>query len=305
MNPCQIPLRSVVLIGLLIQGVPAMSDSGEKLKALLIDGQMNEHHDMGLMSGAVKSYLEETGLFDVAQLSTPPAGEDMSGFAPEFTAYDLVVLNYDGADWPSATRSSFEAFVRGGGGLVTVHSTDNAFPDWQAFVDMTGVGGWGGRDENWGPSVHWGENGLELDHGPGRAFHPKQHPFPVTVRDAAHPVTADLPGTWLHAYDELYSGLRGPAENMVVLATGFADPSLEKTSGRHEPVLMAVSYGEGRVFHTTLGHIGRKETALPASVRCTGFITTLQRGAEWAATGEVTQPVPVDLPGADEVSLRP
>jgi type 1 glutamine amidotransferase len=68
---------------------------------------------------------------------------------------------------------------------------------------------------------------------------------------------------------------------------------------------MALSYGKGRVFHTTLGHVGRKESAPPASIRCAGFITTLQRGAEWAATGTVTQALPGDLPGAEAVSVRP
>ncbi|HEY8535706.1 MAG TPA: hypothetical protein VIL25_04625, partial [Vicinamibacterales bacterium] len=37
---------------------------------------------------------------------------------------------------------------------------------------------------------------------------------------------------------------------------------------------------------------------------CVGFVTTLQRGAEWAATGEVTQPVPATFPTANTVSYR-
>ena len=43
---------------------------------------------------------------------------------------------------------------------------------------------------------------------------------------------------------------------------------------------MAIRYGKGRVFHTTLGHD-------VAAMQCVGFIVTLQRGAEWAATGRV------------------
>ena len=69
-------------------------------------------------------------------------------------------------------------------------------------------------------------------------------------------------------------------------------------SGEDEPLLLAVSYGEGRVFHTALGH------ALEA-IRCVGFATTFQRGTEWAATGKVTQPIPADFPAADHVSSRP
>ena len=281
-----------------------MSDEKPKLNVLIIDGQMNRHHNMAVMSQAVKDYLEQTGLFEVDYVSTPPQGADMSSFAPGFGEYELVVLNYDGDAWPGYTQKAFERFVRDGGGLVSVHSSDNAFPGWPAFLEMTGVGGWGGRDERWGPAVYWGEDGLMYDHGPGQAFHPRQHEFSVTFRNPGHPVTRGLPETWMHGKDELYSGLRGPAENLDLLATGFADPSLENTSDRHEPVLMAVSYGKGRVFHTTLGHVGKNETSRPASIRCAGFITTFQRGAEWAASGRVSQPVPGDFPAPDRVSLR-
>lgn len=281
-----------------------MSDQKELIRAILIDGQMNRHHNMEIMSDSVTDYLEETGLFEVTRVSTPPPGSDMTGFAPDFENFDVVVLNYDGDSWPAATQKAFENFIRGGGGLVTVHSTDNAFPKWPAFLEMTGVGGWGGRDENWGPAVYWGEDGLEYDHGPGSAFHPAQHEYPVTVRDAVHPVMSGLPAYWLHGKDELYCGLRGPAKNLEVLATGFADESLENTSGRHEPVLMAVRYGDGRVFHTTLGHVNRDATESPASIRCVGFIATLQRGAEWAATGEVTLKVPDDFPTGQAISLK-
>jgi uncharacterized protein len=61
---------------------------------------------------------------------------------------------------------------------------------------------------------------------------------------------------------------------------------------------MTVKFGKGRVFHTTLGHD-------VAAMSCVGFITTFDRGAEWAATGKVTQKVPADFPGADKPSLRP
>jgi hypothetical protein len=286
-----------------ISGV-GMKEEDSRLKVLLIDGQMNKHHNMALMSEAVTRYLEETGLFEVTHVSTPPPGSGMHGFAPDFQSFDLVVLNYDGEQWPDPVKVGFEHFMSEGGGLVSVHSTDNAFPDWQAFLDMTGVGGWSGRDETWGPAVYWGENGMEYDHGPGKAFHPRQHEFRITHRDNGHAITRKLPERWLHAKDELYSGMRGPAQNLGFLASGFADPEFAGNPHRHEPVLLAISYGKGRVFHTTLGHIGKNEQYLPPSVRCAGFITTLQRGAEWAASGTVTQVVPDDFPAPDKISVR-
>jgi len=50
-------------------------------------------------------------------------------------------------------------------------------------------------------------------------------------------------------------------------------------------MLMAISFGKGRVFHTTLGHYVEALQGL-------GFQVTLARGTEWAATGKVTQPPP-------------
>jgi type 1 glutamine amidotransferase len=83
---------------------------------------------------------------------------------------------------------------------------------------------------------------------------------------------------------------------MTVLATAHSDPE-NRGTGHDEPILMVLSYGKGRVFHTAMGH------DIPA-LSCVGFITTFQRGAEWAATGKVTQKVPAGFPTADTVSYR-
>jgi hypothetical protein len=88
---------------------------------------------------------------------------------------------------------------------------------------------------------------------------------------------------------------------MEVLATAYCDTAGGGT-GRHEPVLMTVNYEKGRVFHTTLGFPADGNS--PA-IQCVGFITTLQRGAEWAASGKVAQPVPLDFPSISGISLRP
>jgi type 1 glutamine amidotransferase len=101
----------------------------------------------------------------------------------------------------------------------------------------------------------------------------------------------------MHAKDELYQQLRGPADNMTILATAFADKKYNGTD-RHEPMLMTIDYGQGRIFHTPMGHADY-------SVECVGFITTFVRGSEWAATGEVTvTAVPDDFPSANQSSQR-
>jgi type 1 glutamine amidotransferase len=121
-------------------------------------------------------------------------------------------------------------------------------------------------------------------------------PFQVTVREPDHPIVRGLPRVWMHQGDELYARLRGPGRNMTVLATAYSDP-VNAGSGRDEPQLMVLTYGKGRIFHTTMGH----DVAALSSV---DFVVTLQRGTEWAATGEVTQPAPATFPTANTVSYR-
>jgi len=80
-----------------------------------------------------------------------------------------------------------------------------------------------------------------------------------------------------------------------VVATTWADTT-HGGDGAHLPVMAAINYGQGRVFHTTLG-INASATDL-TPLQCVGFITILQRGAEWAATGVVSQAAPIDFPNA-------
>ena len=243
--------------------------------------------------------LDETGLFAVTVVTAPPAGGDFSAFDPPFAKYQAVVMNYDAPDerWPAALKASFEAYMTDGGGLVAVHAADNAFAGWRAFNEMTGVGGWRARNEQAGPYWFFRDGKLVSDPSPGPAgSHGRRTPFQVTVRDATHPITRGLPPVWMHQGDELYARLRGPGKNMTVLATAYSDPA-NNGSGRDEPQLLALQYGKGRVFHTTMGH----DIVALSSV---DFVVTLQRGTEWAATGQVTQKVPSSFPTATTVSYR-
>jgi type 1 glutamine amidotransferase len=310
-------------------------------KTLIITGQNN--HNWKASSPILRQILDETGMFSSDIVTTPEKGGDMQSFAPDFSKYKLVVIDYNGDSWSEKTKASFLNYVKNGGGVVIYHAADNAFPEWKEYNQITGLGGWGNRNEKSGPYVYYRGNEIVRDDtskGIG-GTHGARSEFLVKTRNFDHPITKGLPANWLHGNDELYSLLRGPAENMEILATSFsatrqprpaegttpataagaaparagrttpviaagttpsAGPRSFRREGRDEPVLMTIRYGKGRIFHTILGHAD--EGGGPA-MQCVGFMVTLQRGAEWAVTGNVTQKIPWDFPSAAGVVLRP
>ena len=303
----------VLAVLLAAAGAPAGAGQSSALKAMVLTGQNN--HGWQVLSAHYRDILEETGLFDVDVVTTPPRGADMSRFAPDFDRYDVVVLEYNGDAWPVHVQESFERYIANGGGMVYGHAVNHTFTDWPAFNEMMGIGGWGGRDERAGPFVKYRDGKLVLDHRPGHAGEcVDAHEFEVVTRAPEHPIMRGLPAVWLHGTDELYSNQRGPARNMTILATAYSDPAREAHwgelthgTGEHEPIAHTVRYGQGRVFGTALGHVdgGAAVGSGPwPAMECVGFTTLIQRAAEWAASGAVTQPVPDNFPTAGEIRLR-
>jgi type 1 glutamine amidotransferase len=296
----------------------ASLQGAEKLTVLLIDGQNN--HAWMETSPVLVDILNGSGRFDVTvstSPSSPPkapkAPADKSDEAkakfsaemkawelsvaehkkgieaswdqwrPDFASYDVVVSNYNGQPWPDEVKLAFEAYVKGGGGFVAVHAANNSFPEWPAYNEMIGVGGWGGRSELSGPYLRLRASKWINDPTAGKGgSHGQQHEFIVAAQNAEHPIMKGLPAQWKHAKDELYDRLRGPASSVTVLAAAMADEATGG-SGEWEPMLMTIQYGKGRVFHTTLGHSTESMSGL-------GFQESLKRGVEWTATGEVTFP---------------
>ncbi len=281
----------------------SMSAQGaEKLKLLIIDGQNN--HTWQAMTPPMKAELEKTGRFAVDVATTPPANsakDEWAKFRPAFSKYDVVLSNYNGELWPDEVQLALAKFVGNGGGLVIIHAANNAFPQWSEWNKMIGLG-WRGND--FGDRITFDEDGnavrIPKGQGPGTG-HGSQHEFVIDVREPEHPVMQGMPAHWKHSNDELYHGQRGPAPDIHVLASAFSSKDTGGT-GEHEPMIWWIPYGKGRVFTTVMGHVGGNDTR---SIRCVGFITVMNRGAEWAATGKVTLPLPENFPKADATSLVP
>ena len=283
------------LLPLIALALASVAPAAPKYKALIIDGQNN--HAWQQTTPVLKKLMEESGLFTVEVATTPPKGGDMAAFKPVFKGLDVVVSNYNGESWSAETNAAFEEYVRNGGGFVSYHAADNAFPEWPQYNEMIAVGGWGNRKESAGPYMRFRDGKMVVEQKPGPGgHHGKRHEFVITVRDPKHPVNKGLPAKWMHAIDELYDSMRGPAKNVTLLATAFSEPATGGT-GEEEPMLFTIKYGKGRVFHTTLGHDVE-------AMRCVGFIATFLRGTEWAASGKVTQKVPADFPDASKTSVR-
>ncbi len=316
------PVRHLIITAMLLSS--AVSHGAGKIKVLIVDGQ-NNHHAWPKSTLLMREYLRETGLFEVdiartrftwngttEAASLPLAGtgptEDLPepktdpDFKPDFGKYAAVISNfgYKAAPWPVETQKAFERYIREGGGFVSIHAADNCFPDWPEYNRMIGLGGWGGRNEKHGPYVYIDREGKVVrDPSPGPCgTHGPLNDFLITTRSQSHPVTKGLPEHWMHCSDECYSLLRGPAEELEILATA-SEPQKLRDEGRNEPMLMAIGYHKGRVFHSTLGH------HLP-SFECVGFKVTFLRGTEWAATGKVTlTEIPANFPKPDAVSRVP
>lgn len=273
----------------------------EPIRALIVSGQNN--HNWKVSHRAIKQILDNSGMFISDVVLTPPAGGDMSRFNPNFDDYDVVVLDYNGDRWGEKVDEAFLKYVQKGGGIIVYHAADNAFAGWDEFNKIIALGGWEGRDEKSGPYCYIKDGKMVLDNSPGRGgSHGRQREYPMHCRNAEHPITKDLPNNWLHAQDEMYDFMRGPANIKDLLYSGMSDAATGG-SGREEPLVFTVDYGKARIFHIMLGHCGASLENNPA-MQCAGFQTLLLRGAEWAATGKVTQPVPNDFPTNAAVSLR-
>lgn len=257
-------LLALMLVFGSVQFLPAQAPP--KIKVLILTGVNN--HKWRETTPVLRNLLERTGRFDV-RVNEEGRGMGLETFAP----YDVLLLNYNdwkssGPWWDDRARQAMLDFVRNGKGLVCYHASNNAFWGWEEYDKL--IGG------------NWRET----------AGHAPYHTYTVKLAETEHPITKGLPPSFAQT-DELYHGLTLQPNNRV-LAAAFDDPKNCYPDGRRcgtgkdEPLIWTRQYGAGRVFQTALGHDVKAMESL-------GFLITLERGTEWAATGEVTLPAPADM----------
>lgn len=236
--------------------VPALAQ--DPIPVLLVSGANN--HNWEWTTPQLERVLEESGRFEVTVTTTP--GVDLAD-AEKLAGYAVILLDYNGPRWGDAAEASFLAAVRSGTGVAIVHGANNPFSGWTEWETLCG--------DLWRK-------------GTG---HGNFHAFDVTIANRDHPVTATLPDLKAHP-DELYHNLwRAPGANHVTLASAMS--SIEsRGTGELEPMILVGSYGEGRVFHTPLGHVWRGDENSRASHLDPQFQNLILRGTEWAATGAVS-----------------
>ena len=256
----------VAMLLTLLGSGPAHAQAPARIKVLILTGVNN--HDWRATTPVLRAILESTGRFDTR------VDEEVRGCGSEtFAAYDVLLINYNdwknsGPWWDDRARQAMLDFVRNGKGIVFYHAANNAFWGWPEYDKL--VGG------------TWREG----------AGHAPYHPYKVKIVDRAHAITNGMPPMFPET-DELYHGL-SLQPDIHILATAWDDPSNCRNpgdrcgTGKDEPLIWVQNYGAGRVFQTALGHDAK-------AMQSGGFQITLQRGTEWAATGQVLIPIPFDL----------
>ena len=239
-------------------------------KVLIITGN-HGYHDWKATTPFLKTLLTKAGL-EVDVTETP--AKDLT---PENLAkYDALLLNYrdqpEGPEptrWSDANKKAFVDAVEGGKGLVVYHFASSAFTsgdEWSKQYEKITAGGW--RKQG--------------NHG-------KRHEYDVTVKDANHPITKNIPGTYPHSNDELYQNSLVP-DGATVLVTAWSEPTKDpKNTGKHEPMVWTTMHGKGRVVNNALGH------DVPSMEKSPIFQALIVRCVEFAATGDAKSEPPSDL----------
>jgi len=233
-------LTTLLTAALLTLPLAAQQPQQPKRKKILAIGAVTgfQHDSVSHALASVDRWGKETGLWDTwiktdTQLLTKekvPAGN-----AKNLNFFDAVIF-YTTGELPlnDEQKKSLMSFIKEDGkGFIGIHSATDTFYQWPEYGEM--IGGW-------------------FDQHPWNTFE-----APVLVEDRNHPATKHMPNsfTWR---DEIYQFKNYSRDDKRVLMR--LDPSkLDLKNPRvHRKdndfaVTWVKSYGKGRVFYSTLGHV--------------------------------------------------
>ncbi len=213
------------------------------------------HHDEKTTTPFLKKMHEESGRF-LVDVSETPAKMDSALLGN----YDVVVDNEAGPRWGPVAEKALLDFIASGKGFVVIHGASAGNPGWAAFEDLCG--------ESARPGSGHGE----------------YYQYEVKVVDPQHPITKGLDHYTSNVEEIYHNKLHRPTAH--VLATAYSRPD-KRGTGKDEPVLIVTLHGQGRVFHNVMGNT--------TSAMDNPYWKALTlRGTEWAASGTVTLPLPVE-----------
>jgi type 1 glutamine amidotransferase len=302
------------LLAMLFAGVlPGSAKTHQgKIRVLIVDGFSN--HDWQRNTQLLRGILAEAHEFTV-EVSTAPqetGSAAWKAWRPRFSAYDVVIqtCNDNGGngllqglkqkpEWPEAVKKEFAEYVRKGGGVYIYHSAENAFVGWKEYEQMVGLS-W--RNADYGTAIRVDDNGalVRIPAGEGRGTGHGLRADVLVTRLGDDPIHAGMPRAWLSTDMEVYYYARGPAERVQVLTYGRdTNPKL----GLLWPLEWTTTYGKGRVYISTYGHVWPNEAPTPG-LQDAAVLTIIPRALEWLAKRPVTYPIPADFPGTSAVSVR-
>ena len=269
-------LASALVLALLIVGSWAVPARAQKrapggTKVLLLSGGQRHHHGYRDQAFYLSNLLEDTGRYettiveDAAILESPALGK-----------YDVLVVLADRRDHEfhlsTPQQQALLDAVEGGLGYVSIHGADNSAPDWvPAWREMLG-----------GVFSHVGLPDSKTRKGTYR----------VEIAESDHPIVKGLDDFDLN--DELYY--------QIQMQPGVQPLATVELEGQDWPVAWTRTYGEGRVFHTPLGHRDfgpDKDDPL----RNPGMARLLMQGIIWVADGS-RHSAPSPTPPEQEQAAR-
>jgi type 1 glutamine amidotransferase len=139
--------------------------------------------------------------------------------------YDGIAFVSTTGDLPIPDPEGFLNWIKAGHAFIGIHAASDTFHHWPGYIDMLGG---------------------EFDH------HGRQVSVNCLNQDPQNPATVQLGKVWTLSQEEIYQFKNYDSTKVHDLLVLDKNPATDVPG--HYPVAWCKSYGQGRVFYTSLGH---------------------------------------------------